>query len=308
MDRRKGLKAGVKRLGPVNRFHFWGFIVIFVLSVLFFVIQMNTGATKKGQKVAQEDRDNKHLSAQLDRETKHKEEMTKLQSIDSKLVQEIEKTPDIAFESIGWRQIKTVSADCGIRAAFVINNGETLISNLCLLDEYYIRVENLPDMKNWLSDVSETFDREKEDALVFYHKKRLATCRKITQFIESEYSVDMDLANMRAFLDDCGIKAQIYGQEKEYYFEPIILRPNEKHPYEFGRSTGQPWLEDAILDKGTNMLIVVSVLEYQGNNDSSYRSFLISRSELGRNTHFRTPQGILYWPLVKFKEWQTEVE
>lgn len=74
---RKGLVVGYKKLGPTGRFLFWcGVIGVFgvILTVLFFMIQQKTGATKEGQK-----------AAQLDRDSKHKEEMGGLHEINSKI-------------------------------------------------------------------------------------------------------------------------------------------------------------------------------------------------------------------------------
>ena len=118
-----------------------------------------------------------------------------------------------------------------------------LISKLRLLNEYYIRVENLPNIQRWLSEISASFDREKEDTLVLYHKTMLEICKKIIQIFEDKYNTDMDSSKLQAILDVAGIKSQVYGQEKEYYFEPRVMRPHEKYPYEFGRSTGQEWLK-----------------------------------------------------------------
>lgn len=53
MDMRKGLVAGYKKLGPTGRFLFWCAIIGIVgviLSVVFFMVQQKTGATKDGQK------------------------------------------------------------------------------------------------------------------------------------------------------------------------------------------------------------------------------------------------------------------
>lgn len=74
MDKRKGLIAGYKKLGPIGRFLFWCAIVGLILSVLFFMVQQKTGATKKEQ-----------IAAQIDRDSKHKEEIEELQKINSKI-------------------------------------------------------------------------------------------------------------------------------------------------------------------------------------------------------------------------------
>ncbi len=297
MDMRKGLIAGYKKLGPTGRFLFWCAIIAIVLAVAFFIIQQKTGATKEGQVAAQQDRD-----------MKHRKEMMALSSIDSKLENKIGQTSTIDFVPVGWRQIKTISADCGIRAFFIVNNGETLITKLRLIDEYYIRVENLPNIQRWLSEVSASFDREKEDTLVLYNKTMLETCKKIIQIFEDKYNTDMDSSKLQAILDVVGIKSQVYGQEKEYYFEPRVMRPHEKYPYEFGRSTGQEWIESAVLDTGTNMLVIVSILEYTDKDESIFRAFLVSRSDVGRDKFIKTSQNIIYYPLIEFKEWTTKIK
>jgi hypothetical protein len=297
MDMRKGLVAGYKKLGPTGRFLFWCAIIAIVLAVVFFIIQQKTGATKEGQVAEQQDRD-----------MKHEKEMMALSSIDSKLENKIGQTSIIDFVPIGWRQIKTISADCGIKAFFVVNNGEMLISKLRLLDEYYIRIENLPNIQRWLSEISTSFNREKEDALVLYHKTMLETCKKIIQIFEDKYNTDMDSSKLQAILDIVGIKSQVYGQEKEYYFEPRVMRPHEKYPYEFGRSTGQEWLESAVLDTGTNMLVIVSILEYADKDGSIFRVFLVSRSDVGRDKFIKTSQNIIYYPLIEFKEWTATIK
>jgi len=182
-----------------------------------------------------------------------------------------------------------------------------LIDNLHIVDEYYIRVENLPDIESWISNVSQSFNQEKENALVTHHKKMIETCKKITQFFENKYFVNMDSKEIQVALETLGIGLEVYGQEKIYNFEPMTLRPKEKYSYEDGRSTGIEWLEAAIIDKGTNMLVMVSVFEYQDHANKVYRSFLISRSEIGRTIYQRTSQGYLYWPLIKFKEWHKKI-
>ena len=297
MDMRKGIVAGYKKLGPTGRFLFWCAIIAIVLAIVIFIIQQKTGATKEGQVAAQQDRD-----------TKRKKEMMALYSIDSKLENEIGQTSTIDFIPIGWRQIKTISADCGIRAFFVVNNGEMLINKLRLLDEYYICVENLPNIQRWLSEASITFDREKEDSLVLYHKTMLETCKKIVQIFEDKHNTDMDSSKLQAILDVVGIKSQVYGQEKEYYFEPRVMRPHEKYPYEFGRSTGQEWLESAVLDSGTSMLVIVSILEYEDKDGNIFREFLVSRSDVGRDKFIKTSQNVIYYPLIEFKEWTAKIK
>lgn len=300
MDMRKGLVAGYKKLGPTGRFLFWCAVIGVVgviLTVLFFIIQQKTGATKEGQ-----------VAAQRDRDAKHKQEMMALSNIDSKLENRIGQASTIDFVPVGWRQIKTIAADYGIRAFFIVNNGEMLITKLHLLDEYYIRVENLPNIQRWLSETSVSFDKEKEDALVLHHKTMLETCKKVIQIFEDKYNTNMDLSKLQAMLDIVGIKSQVYGQEKEYYFEPRVLRPHEKYPYEFGRSTGQEWLESAVLDSGTNMLVIVSIIEYEDKDGNIFRAFLLSRSDIGRDKFIKTSQNIIYYPLVEFKEWTTQIK
>lgn len=70
MDKRKGILAGLKRSGPVNRFLFWGLVI----SLLFNIIQLFTGATKSRQE-----------TAQIDRDTKYAEQTEQLFKIDSEI-------------------------------------------------------------------------------------------------------------------------------------------------------------------------------------------------------------------------------
>lgn len=74
MDKRKGLIAGYKKLGPTGRFLFWCAIIAIVLTAIIFIIQQKTGATKEGQ-----------IAAQRDRDSKHKEEMKGQHDINSKI-------------------------------------------------------------------------------------------------------------------------------------------------------------------------------------------------------------------------------
>lgn len=74
MDKRKGLVGGYRKLGPVACFLFWCTIGAIILAVLFFMIQQETGATKEGQ-----------IAAQLDRDSKHNEEIGQLEDINSKI-------------------------------------------------------------------------------------------------------------------------------------------------------------------------------------------------------------------------------
>lgn len=63
-DKRKGFRAGYKRLGPIGRFLVMFTIIAFVVSVIIafiiFAIQNKYGASKTLQKQAQEDKEEKH--------------------------------------------------------------------------------------------------------------------------------------------------------------------------------------------------------------------------------------------------------
>lgn len=85
MDKRKGILGGVKKLGPVNRLLFFGFLISFLLNIIFFLVPLFTGATKKGQK-----------EAKIDSDIKHKKEMSQLTNIDSKI--DIKTRPFIGVE------------------------------------------------------------------------------------------------------------------------------------------------------------------------------------------------------------------
>lgn len=217
-------------------------------------------------------------------------------------------TPYIDFIPVGWRQIKTISGDYGIRAAFIVENGSNFVKNLHMLDEYYIRVEGFPNMEKWLTNTAEGFNREQEDALVMYSKKTIQISKEILDFFEKNYTPNMDLSQIQKLFSTGDIKVNTYGQNKEYYFEPMVLRPNQKFSYEFGRSTGQmgEGIENAILD-GSDLLIIISVVEYQDKNGRTYRTYLASRSISGRNKFINTSQGVVYYPLVEIKEWHSEI-
>ena len=86
------------------------------------------------------------------------------------------------------------------------------------------------------------------------------------------------------------------------------MRPHEKYPYEFGRSTGQEWLESAVLDSGTSMLVIVSILEYEDKDGNIFREFLVSRSDVGRDKFIKTSQNVIYYPLIEFKEWTAKIK
>lgn len=221
---------------------------------------------------------------------------------------EEKKTPYIDFIPVGWRQIETISGDYGIRAAFIIENGNSIIKNLHILDEYYIRVEGLPKMEKWLTSTGEGFNREQEDALVAYSKKTIQISKEILDFFEKNYTPNMDLSQIQKLLSTGDINVNTYGQNKEYYFEPRMLRPNQKFSYEFGRSTGQTGegIENAILD-GTNFLMIISVVEYQGEDGRTYRTYLASKSVSGRDKFINTSQGFVYYRLVEAKEWNLEI-
>jgi len=59
-DRRKGLFSGYKKAGPTLRFTIIVAALSLILSGIYFLVQLSTGATKEGQSQAQIDRDKKH--------------------------------------------------------------------------------------------------------------------------------------------------------------------------------------------------------------------------------------------------------
>lgn len=225
--------------------------------------------------------------------------------------EQIEQIPYVNLIPFGWRQIKDISADYGIKARFIIENyGDQPIKGLHILDEYYILVtlktDDLPNIQALLSKQSENLDINKNKAISLYKNRKIETYKKVKNIFEKEYKANMESKYLQELLLKKNIQALVYNQPKQYYFEPRILKPKRRYSYEYGRSTSIETIESDILDKGTHILIIVSILEYY-LQDKKYSSFLISRSEYGRNTSIRT-QNYLYYPLIEYKEWYKEMK
>jgi len=124
MDMRKGLVAGYKKLGPTGRFLFWCAIIAIVLAVVFFIIQQKTGATKEGQ-----------IVAQLDRDSKHKEEMGQLTNIDSKI--DIKTRPFIGVKRFSIDRNNNSFAPLDSVTIYLHNYGDIPANNVNIYFDIY---------------------------------------------------------------------------------------------------------------------------------------------------------------------------
>lgn len=130
MDKRKGLIAAYRRLGPFNRFLFWLVIIGIILTVLIFVIQQMTGATKEVQE-----------TAQLDRNVKHKEQTRQISEIDEKI--NFQNRPYIGVEKFNIRRDNALLFPQDYLTLHLKNFGEAPANNvsiyLDILDEASIK-------------------------------------------------------------------------------------------------------------------------------------------------------------------------
>ncbi|MDP2911259.1 MAG: hypothetical protein Q8N76_02875 [Candidatus Omnitrophota bacterium] len=130
MDKRKGLIAGYKKFGPTARLLFWCAVIGLVLTIVFFIIQQKTGATKEGQ-----------IAAQLDRNLKHKEGMGQLDSINSKI--DIKNRPYLGVEKFSMERDNNHLTPHDYVTIYVKNYGEVpateVIIFIDVLDEMNIK-------------------------------------------------------------------------------------------------------------------------------------------------------------------------
>ena len=283
IDRRKGFWAAHRKWGPGLRVLFYLAVIAILLAVGFGSCQLMKGATKEGQK----------------------ETHGKLEEIDSKLHNQ--GISHVSIIPVGWRRTHTVAGDSGIKARFIIDNyGDSSVKDAHLLDEYYIiahiLTDDLPNIQQLLTTQSDTFDAKKNEAIVTYEERKRNLYKKIASFFRKQFIPNVSPADLEKKLISDGIDAQVLGSVDEYFFAPRILTPKEKHTYEYGRSVGAYELEKDILDEGIKILIIASVLDYTTKDDKLFRSFLICRSDYGRNNTVMF-QGVLYYKLLKHEEW-----
>ncbi len=133
MDKRRGLIAAYRKLGPFNKFLFWLVIASIIFTLLFFVIQQKIGATREGQE-----------AAQLDRGVKHEEQTKQMSSIDAKI--NLQNRPYVGVEKFDIKRDNALLFPQDYLTLHLKNFGEVPANNvsiyLDIFDEVNIREKN----------------------------------------------------------------------------------------------------------------------------------------------------------------------
>lgn len=199
MDKRKGLIAAYRKLGPFNKFLFW--LVIF--GIISTIIVSFIGASKKGLEDAQEDRDVKYTS--------QTEQMSK---IDEK--NDLKNRPYIGVEKFDITRNNTLLFLQDYLTLFLRNFGEVPANDLSIyldiFDEVNIREKN----KNFpfRNTVPGNFSMLPKDDLIIDKK-----------LLNSGVIVDMeeyDRWSEEKTIQDIKRRKQYYKQHNEFPRQDII--------------------------------------------------------------------------------------
>lgn len=217
-----------------------------------------------------------------------------------------EPLPNVKIKPIGWKLIRTITGDYGIRAAFSIENfGSTPLYDLHIQDEYYFRIE-LSSEK--VDKYLESLQNKKDDRAIFaYQEYREEILRDITDYIHSTYKEDLNSKIIQAYFNDkwkgnCFV--EVYNQDKRFYFRPQIVQKGLM--YETGRSVGRSSLEENVVKKGTEMIVICSVITYRltpVKKNNFYNHFIISKSIFNPEMDLKTLEKSRYVKLELYEEW-----